>query len=62
MRCNPDGGPRETTKSSLSTAGLRVEFWAEIVEYEAQILQIRQRRFVDFSYESCMTYVLETWI
>ena len=62
MRGNSDGGPRETTKTSLSTAGLRVEFWTEIIEYEPQVIQIRQWRLVDLSYEGCMTYVLETWI
>lgn len=62
MRRNPDGGPRETTKTSLSTAGLEAEFWTEMIEYEVQVTQIQQRRFVDLSYEGCITYVLETWI
>jgi hypothetical protein len=62
MRRKPYGGPRETTKTSLNTAGLRVEFWTEIIEYEAQVIQIRQRRIADLSYEGCMTHVLETWI
>jgi hypothetical protein len=34
----------------------------EMIEYEAQVIQIRQQRFVDLSYEGCMPYVLETWI